>query len=126
MSVKNRIKEFLEAEGITVSSFEKMINSANGYVNSISKSVGVDKIQLILEKFPHLNLEWLLTGKGSMYKEKEVAPELFILLEERASMIDLQKKYIKNLEDQLKQDKILPETIATIRAVAEDPSELKK
>ena len=41
MSVKNRIKEFLEVENITISSFEKLLNLSNGYVNSISKSIGI-------------------------------------------------------------------------------------
>lgn len=69
MSVKDRIKIFVEYQKMTVSAFEKSINSSNGYVNSISKSIGLDKIELILENYPKLNVEWLLTGKGSMLKD---------------------------------------------------------
>lgn len=69
MTVKDRIKAFCKAENTTVSAFETSIGVANGYVNAISKSIGIDKIQTILENFPNLSLEWLLTGKGSMYKE---------------------------------------------------------
>jgi phage repressor protein C with HTH and peptisase S24 domain len=68
MSVKCRIKEFVKSVGLTVSDFEKSISTSNGYVNSISKSIGIDKIELILEKYPTLNLEWLLTGQGKMLK----------------------------------------------------------
>lgn len=125
MSVKNRIKQFLELENMTISSFEKLLNSSNGYINSISKSIGIDKIEIILEKFPNLNIEWLLTGKGSIYKEKQISPETLILLEERASMIDLQKKYIKTLEDQLNKSKNYPEVPITLRGVAEDKPKLK-
>ena len=69
--VKTRIKQFCEAEGITVSSFEKSIGASNGYVNSISRSVGIDKLNRILEKYPYLNIEWLLTGNGDMRKQQE-------------------------------------------------------
>lgn len=70
MSVKERIKIFVEYQKLTVSAFEKSINASNGYVNSISKSIGLDKIELILENYPKLNIEWLLTGKGSMLKSE--------------------------------------------------------
>lgn len=66
MSVKKRIKQFAESQSLTISAFEKSINTSNGYVNSISKSIGLDKINLIIEKYPELSLEWLLTGKGQM------------------------------------------------------------
>ena len=69
MSVKHRLKIFINSEKLTVSDFEKSINVANGYVNSISKSIGIDKIETILENFPKLNIEWLLIGKGEMLKE---------------------------------------------------------
>ncbi len=69
MDVKTRLKQYLKYENLPVSSFEKAIDVANGYVNSISKSIGVDKIELIVEKFPKLNIEWLLAGKGSMLKK---------------------------------------------------------
>ncbi len=68
MNVKNRIKEFLADQNCTISGFEKSIDSSNGYVNSISKSIGVDKLKLIIEKYPNLNIEWLLTGEGEMLK----------------------------------------------------------
>lgn len=68
MTVKDRVKKFCKNEKIRVSDLEKTLNVANGYVNSISKSIGIDKIGIILEKYPNLSLEWLLTGKGEMLK----------------------------------------------------------
>ena len=69
MTVKDRIKEFCKAENMTISAFESSIGVANGYVNAISKSIGLDKIEVILEKYPNINLEWLFVGKGNMYKD---------------------------------------------------------
>ena len=73
MSVKERIKRFIEAEGLSAAAFEKEIGASNGYVNSISKSIGIDKLNLVLEKYPNLNLEWLITGKGTMLKNKTLS-----------------------------------------------------
>ena len=72
MSVKDRVKAFCKAEKTTVSAFEANIGVANGYVNAISNSIGLDKINTILENYPNLNIEWLLVGKGSMYKNDKL------------------------------------------------------
>jgi hypothetical protein len=77
MAVKERIKAYAENIGITITDFEKSIYVSNGYVNSISKSIGIDKINLILEKYPNLNLIWLLTGKGEMlYPDIDKSPPI--------------------------------------------------
>lgn len=68
MSVKDRIKLFCKAEGITISAFEISIGASNGYVNAITKSIGIDRLNILLEKYPNINLEWLLAGKGEMLK----------------------------------------------------------
>lgn len=66
MNVKERLKKFIESKNITVSAFEGAIGASNGYVNSIYKSVGLDKLLAIVEKFPDLNLNWLISGEGPM------------------------------------------------------------
>lgn len=71
MTVKDRIKEFCKSENISISAFEDTIRVSNGYVNSISKSIGIDKLNTMLEIYPNINLEWLLTGKGKMLKGQE-------------------------------------------------------
>jgi hypothetical protein len=68
MNVKSRLKEFLKLQDIKVIDFERSISASNGYVNSISKSIGVDKISLIIENYPNLNIEWLLTGNGNILR----------------------------------------------------------
>ena len=68
MSVKNRLKNFILSQNLSVLSFEKSIRASNGYINSISRSVGIDKLESIIENYPNLDIEWLLTGKGDMLK----------------------------------------------------------
>lgn len=70
MSVKERIKKFIQTQRMTVIEFEKSINASNGYVNSIHKSIGIDKLNEIIEIYSMLNIEWLLTGKGKMLKSE--------------------------------------------------------
>jgi transcriptional regulator with XRE-family HTH domain len=69
MSVKKRIKIFIESQKMSISEFEKSISVGNGYINNISKSIGIDKLNLILEKYSNLNVEWLITGKGEMLRD---------------------------------------------------------
>lgn len=78
MSVKERIKVFCKAEGITVSAFENSIGASNGYVNAITKSIGIDRLNLILEKYSNINIEWLLTGKGEMLKTNCISRNNFV------------------------------------------------
>ncbi|MCG8856720.1 hypothetical protein G1L11_07680 [Tenacibaculum finnmarkense] len=66
MTVKQRIKKFIKYKKSTVRAFEKDIKASNGYINSINKNIGIDKLQLIIEQNPTINLIWLLTGKGEM------------------------------------------------------------
>lgn len=68
MSVKERLKKFIKSENISVISFEKSIDASNGYVNSIAKNIGIDKLSKIIELYSKLSIEWLLTGNGTMLK----------------------------------------------------------
>ena len=96
MSVKERIKRFIEAEGLSAAAFEKEIGASNGYVNSISKSIGIDKLNLVLEKYPNLNLEWLITGKGTMLKNKTLSttPKVEVIPPVRVEGKDLMPKVV--------------------------------
>lgn len=66
--VKDRILQFIKFEKLTTVEFEKSIGVSNGYVTSISRSIQPDKLGIISDVYPQLNIEWLLIGKGSMLK----------------------------------------------------------
>jgi len=68
MSIKDRTRLFVKSQQITIKAFEQSINASNGYINNVSRSISLEKIDLIVEKYPILNIEWLLTGKGDMLK----------------------------------------------------------
>lgn len=66
MSIKERIQAFIEYKGISVKRFEELCGLSNGYVSSMRKGFGTDKLNNVLSIFPDLNREWLLYGEGDM------------------------------------------------------------
>ncbi len=66
MSVKERIKFFLEYKGLSQSAFEKRCGLSNGYVNNIRKSISDNILQKVALTFPELNPVWLRMGEGNM------------------------------------------------------------
>lgn len=66
IDIKNRISEFCKEKGISIRRFEMQSNLSNGYVSSMRKGIGTEKLQNILSAFPDLNRDWLLFGEGTM------------------------------------------------------------
>lgn len=66
MGVKSRLIEFIDYKGMSRRSFSLGIGASSSFVNSISKSIGTEYIDRIKEKFPELNISWLMTGDGQM------------------------------------------------------------
>lgn len=60
--VKERLSAFLADIGWSQSRFEKECGMSNGYVNNIRQSIQPDKLQRIAQRFPALNIAWLMIG----------------------------------------------------------------
>lgn len=71
MGVRERLKAYLKHNNISQSAFAEAIGASTGYVNAIAKSIGPDKIPIIKSIFTDLNIDWLLTGEGSMLKNTD-------------------------------------------------------
>lgn len=70
--MNRRLLQFLQAENLTQTQFADMLSVARGSVSHIlsgRNKPGYDFLESLMLHFPSLNLEWLLTGKGKMYKE---------------------------------------------------------
>lgn len=65
-SLKQRLVSFIYYKRLSQKKFEDSIGVSNGYVNSISKGIGADKLEKICSKYPELNRKWLLYGQGEM------------------------------------------------------------
>ncbi|WNI34665.1 LexA family transcriptional regulator [Chryseobacterium sp. SG20098] len=72
MSVKERLKEYLDRKGIKHRDFTDSIGASQGYINSIRKSISMDKIPLIKKHYPDLDIDWLLFGNEGNAIQKDV------------------------------------------------------
>lgn len=66
-----RIEQFVEYLGISVRAFEQKIGASNGLIRkAITNKSDIQSkwISIIVDRFPQINTEWLLIGKGPMLK----------------------------------------------------------
>lgn len=92
-----RLQQFLSAENISQSQFADNIGVARASVSHILSGrnrPGFDFIERMAKCYPALNLEWLITGKGRMYKAENeaIAPKLW---EEEQAPVVLSDTVIK-------------------------------
>ena len=76
--MNRRLLQFLQAENITQAQFADVLDVARGSVSHIlsgRNKPGYDFLESLLLHYPQLNMEWLLTGKGRMYKDGENGAE---------------------------------------------------
>lgn len=70
----HRLKKYIDSKGISVRMFEQSIGVSNGSFASQlknNKTIGVDRLENILQIYPDINTRWLLTGKGNMILKEE-------------------------------------------------------
>lgn len=73
-NISTRISQIAEAEGMTITAFEKNIGASKGvFSRSLNNNSDIQSkwLQKIVENYPRFNSYWLLTGQGSMLVEKE-------------------------------------------------------
>lgn len=66
MEIKERLKQFIKFKGLTNKEFEETCCIAKGYVSNTRKTMQSDVISTIVEFYPDLNADWLITGRGDM------------------------------------------------------------
>jgi len=70
----DRIKQIIDNEKISVSSFEKKIGTSEGVIRrAIKNNTDIQSkwLTAVSDNYPEINNKWLLTGKGSMFKKEE-------------------------------------------------------
>ena len=71
--MNTRLQQFLAAENISQAQFADTIQVARASVSHVlagRNKPGYDFIRSIAAHYPKLNIEWLIAGKGKMYKKE--------------------------------------------------------
>ena len=76
--MNRRLQQFLQAENISQSQFADTLQVARASVSHIlagRNKPGYDFLESLYLHYPELNFEWLITGKGRMYRENPLFPD---------------------------------------------------
>ena len=65
-TVKDRLTAYLKEKGVNKSEFGRTIGVSSAFVSAIRQSISPENLGKIAAAYPDLNIEWLLTGEGSM------------------------------------------------------------
>lgn len=65
MSIKEKIKKYLDYKGVTINSFETASGLSRGYYRN-TVNISADNLVKICAAYSDLSAEWLLRGNGRM------------------------------------------------------------
>lgn len=69
-----RLKQFLAAENISQAQFAdtiKVVRASVSHVLAGRNNPSFDFLKAMMQNYPSLNMEWLMFGKGKMYKDQQ-------------------------------------------------------
>ena len=104
--MQERFKQLLEEKNLTATRFAAMIKvnaSAMSHILNGRSKPGFDVLDKIAQAFPDVNLNWLISGKGSLYnnristpaKEVEKIPVQKNLFEEEEKRFPIEEKILR-------------------------------
>lgn len=115
LQMKDRLRQYIEAERITVEQIERKNLCSKGSIHRFLREDGsfsIGNLQRLSESCPNLSIEWLVTGRGSMVyseskAESQVSSDVLIdlnnqLLESKKAVIQALEARIRTQEDYIK------------------------
>ena len=89
MTTKERIIQLAEDNGLLKTNLLKKAGLRRGFLDTDKMDGAVNDKQLaaIIATFPTINLEWLITGDGEMYKPTVVLPPDVVTLERYEALV---------------------------------------
>lgn len=90
--------EYLKGEGLVASqtAFAAALSTNKAGISDLKagrKKISIENLQSMSNSYPIIDIEWLVTGRGSMLKPKGPPPDNYV--------IELQKKHIEKLEAEI-------------------------
>lgn len=72
-TIKDRLTQIAKYNGLSIRGMEATCNLGRGNISNMSdtSNIGSDKLSKIVDMFPMIDLTWLLTGKGEMFKAEQ-------------------------------------------------------
>lgn len=118
-STKERLLQYLDYKGITVSNFFKETGIKRGFLDTdkLKSTVNDVFLTIIIATYPDINLIWLISGKGEMLNNyltenlldnktsTDNSLELQELIATQKDLIKMQKDKIEELERKLSEGK---------------------
>ncbi len=102
MTASERLKYLLDSKNLSVAQFGKKVGVSRDTLNKMFAKGSDPKLHLLqkcLELYPNLNIDWLILGKGEMWK---ITEEKTSLLEQEMKAVKLELKRInERLEKEL-------------------------
>lgn len=100
-----RLQQFLAAENITQAQLADNLNVARAGISHIlagRNKPSYDFLSSLMIKYPRLNIEWMMFGKGKMYKDSDSRPGQV-------------EQVVTNRQDELFPAEITDETLSEIK-----------
>ncbi len=103
-TINQRVLKVMALKQLSRSAFVAILETSLPVLTHIStgrNKPGLELIQKLIEKFPDVSPDWLLTGRGSMHRELHVLPSLETELNQLNSLkaeIKTQIKAISQIE----------------------------
>lgn len=103
MTINERFAEILKSKNISVKDAASLIGKSDVYVRKLMRageSFGIEPVLLILNSIEDVNADWLLRGKGDMFKSStatEVSSATENISDRLLSIIESQQRTIENL-----------------------------
>ncbi|MDE6339961.1 MAG: hypothetical protein K2K97_09275, partial [Muribaculaceae bacterium] len=66
MNLRERLREFIAYKNLPETEFQRIVGLGNGSVAKMGDNTRRSTLDKISNKFPDLNISWLLTGQGNM------------------------------------------------------------
>ena len=101
MTINERFAEILKSKNLSVKDTAALIGKSEMYVRKLMRageSFGIEPVLLVLNSIDDVNPDWLLRGKGNMFREQFETVDIAPITNERLlSIIESQQRTIENL-----------------------------
>ena len=116
--MNNRLQQFLAAENISQSVFAESIGVTKASASHIlggRNKPGCEFIENMARRYPNLNIEWFISGKGKMYKNQSdrtlfPQPEENGLFPEETAAEKLEPSPAPSTTVQTSENRVFPDT----------------